>query len=216
MPGFFGISSGVAMVRKQMFLIALNTTRRHPTQIPIFDDRDNLPRSRQMKLTKRAMWIVAVFVDAALTVTVFAEANKPPSQASIDFAKRASDLMFATMLAALLQEFAETTPANVQEGIQSIGLIFNDHNTNMRLVGTFQPLSDNDYPKDTFEEAALAQAMTGQAVTKVERINGDWFYRRSVPLSNFHPACVMCHTNFGSVPSNTEMIGALMLKVPIK
>jgi len=166
--------------------------------------------------SKRAMWIVAVLVIAALTVTVFAEANKPPSQASINFAQRSSDLMLATLFAALLQEFAETTPTNVQEGIQSIGLIFNDHNTNMRLVGTLQPLSENDLPRDTFEEAALAKAMTGEAVTNVERVNGDWFYRRSVPLSNFHPACVMCHTNFQPQPNAAEWVGALMLKVPIK
>jgi len=166
-------------------------------------------------LSKRAMWIVAVVLIAALTVTVFAEANKPPSQASIDFAVRATDLLQATLFAALLQEFAETTPANVQEGIQSIGLVFNDHNKNMRLVGKFGPLSENDYPQDSFEEAALSSALTGQASTKVERVNGDWFYRRSVPLSNFHPACGLCHSNFGPVNAS-QWVGALMLKVPVK
>src|SRR4030095_9794639 len=131
-------------------------------------------------LPKRAVWIVAVLVIAALTVTVFAEANKPPSQASIAFAQRSSDLLLATLFAGLLREFAEKTPANIEEGKQSIGLVFNDHNTNMRLVGTFQPLSDNDYPRDSFEEAALAKALTGQPLTDVQRVNGDWFYRRSV------------------------------------
>ena len=167
-------------------------------------------------LPKRAVWIIAVFVIAALTVTVFAEANKPPSQAAVEFAERSGELMLATLFAALLQEFAETTPANVEEGKNSIGLIFNDHNTNMRLVGTFEPLSDNDRPKDTFEEAALVKAMSGQPLTNVERVNGDWFYRRSVPLSNFHTACVMCHSNFQPTPNPAEWVGALMLKVPIK
>jgi hypothetical protein len=122
----------------------------------------------------------------------------------------------ATLIAALLQEFAETTPANVPQGIQSIGLIFNDRNTNMRLVGTLQPLSRNDVPQDSFEETALSRAMTGQATDDfVEKSEGEWVYRRSIPLSNFHPACVMCHANFGSTPSGTEWVGALMLKVPI-
>ena len=167
------------------------------------------------RLTKLTMCVIAVLVLATLTLTGLAEANKPPTQAAIDFAKRTTDLLQATLFAALLQEFAETTPANVEEGKQSIGLVFNDHNTNMRLVGKFQPLSENDYPRDTFEEDALAKALTGQPVTDVQRANGDWYYRRSIPLSNFHPACGLCHTNFGPVNAS-QWVGALMLKVPVK
>ena len=140
--------------------------------------------------------------------------NQPPSTASITFGTKVADLMTATLFAALLQEFAETTPANVAQGKQSIGLIFDDENHNMRLVGAQQPLSENDLPEDAFEMSALQQAMIGQGSTSVERVKGKWYYRRSIPLSNFHQACGMCHTNFGPVDA-TQFVGALMLRVPL-
>ena len=165
---------------------------------------------------KRVMFSIALFVMAGLALSSPAQNSKPPSQDAINFAKEAADLMTATLFAALLQEFDETTPANIPQGIQSIGLIFNDRNTNMRLVGTLQPLSNNDLPNDSFEETALSRALTGTPTDNVvEKVQGDWVFRRAIPLSNFHPACVMCHSNFGSTPSNTEWVGALMLKVPI-
>ena len=155
-----------------------------------------------------------------LGVTAFARVGRAdgkhhePSQAAVTFATQAADLMQATLFAALLQEFAETTPANVAQGKQSIGLIFDDDNHSMRLVGALQPLSDNDYPEDTFEATALQKAMIGQGATSVERVKGKWYYRRSIPLSNFHQACSMCHSNFGPVDA-TQFVGALMLRVPL-
>jgi len=122
--------------------------------------------------------------------------------------------MLATLFAALLQEFAETTPANVEEGKHSISLIFHDRNENMRLVGELEPIRDNDVPQDPFEVTALERAMTGEPSVTVEKVEGKWAYRRSVPLSNFHPACSMCHANFGPVDA-TEWVGALMLRVPV-
>jgi hypothetical protein len=84
----------------------------------------------------------------------------------------------------------------------------------MRLVGTLDPLHENDRPQDSFERTALAKAMTGVAFTNVERDQGQWFYRRSVPLSNFAPQCQMCHANFASLASS-DWVGALMIRVPI-
>ena len=140
-------------------------------------------------------------------------ADTPPTPAQIQFAQTSSDLMLATLFAALLQEFAETTPANVEEGKHSISLVFDDRNESMRLVGEVQPLRDSDLPRDPFEVTALERAMQGQPYTAVEKAEGKWAYRRSVPLSNFHPACGMCHTNFGPVNA-TQWVGALMLRVP--
>lgn len=122
--------------------------------------------------------------------------------------------MLATLFAALLQEFAETTPANVEEGKHSISLIFDDRNESMRLVGELQPLRDSDVAQDPFEVAALERAMQGQNFTVVEKVEGKWAYRRSVALSNFHPACGMCHANFGPV-NPSQWVGALMLRVPV-
>ena len=68
--------------------------------------------------------------------------------------------MLATILAALGQEFKETTADNVELGKQSISLIFNDKNKDMRLVGVLNPLRASDIPQDAFEAAALAYAMT--------------------------------------------------------
>ena len=122
--------------------------------------------------------------------------------------------MVATIVAALLQEFAETTPANVEEGKHSISLIFDDGNDSMRLVGELDPIRHNDVPRDRFEVAALEAAMQGQPRTAVEKVEGKWAYRRSIPLSNFHPACSLCHANFGPVDAS-QWTGALMLRVPV-
>lgn len=172
------------------------------------------PRTRLAHVA-RALVAATMVYGAALTwsmTSVGAEA--PPTQQQIEFAQRSSDLMVATIVAALLQEFAETTPANVEEGKHSISLIFDDRNDSMRLVGELDPLRDNDVPRDPFEVAALEAAMQGQARTVVEKVEGKWAYRRSIPLSNFHPACSMCHTNFGPV-NTTQWVGALMLRVPV-
>lgn len=141
--------------------------------------------------------------------------NQPPSAEAIAFAQRTSDHLTNMLLAALVKEIGDTTPENVAEGNLSIGLMFSDSQTNFRLVGTFDPLSENDYPQDKFEETALEQALAGQPYTDVQRVKGKWFYRRSIPLSNFVPQCAMCHPNFASFAS-TDNVGALMLKVPIK
>lgn len=167
---------------------------------------------------KRLTRIVDVAVVVGMCAFgVGAEAHRrdcTPTAAAIEFARETSDLMTNTVVAALLQEISETTPANVTKGNLSIGLIFNDHNRDMRLVGTLQPLSHNDYPADGFEHDALAAAMAGLPHTLVERIGGDWYYRRSVPLNNFQPQCAMCHANFSGLPSTTP-VGALVLRVPI-
>jgi hypothetical protein len=150
-----------------------------------------------------------------VTIGLLAQGNsQPPAQPQIAFAIESADLMQATLFAALLQEFAETTPANVPQGIQSIGLIFDDRNNSMRLVGTNQPLSANDNPQDAFEHSALASALNGLGAAAVERVSGQWYYRRSIPLSNFHQSCSMCHSNFGPVDA-AQWVGALMLRVPI-
>jgi hypothetical protein len=161
---------------------------------------------------KRAVVFSAVCV-AALAPFSGARAESPPNPQEVQFAQTTSDLMLATLFAALLQEFAETTPANIEEGKLSISLIFNDRNDDMRLVGVLQPLRANDVPQDSFEMTALARAMQGQNYTEVQKTQGKWYYRRSVALSNFHPACAMCHTNFGPV-NPTQWVGALMLRVP--
>lgn len=163
----------------------------------------------------RAKIAFAMIVVAA-TMTGEAAGGKPksPSPAAVAFAAATSDLMTNTVVAALLQEIGETTVDNVAQGNLSIGLIFDDANLNMRLVGALDPLRDNDYPRDDFEEHALDDAMAGQARTSVEKVSGAWYYRRSIPLSNFAPQCAMCHDNFVGLPE-TEYVGALMLRIPI-
>src|SRR5215204_5233487 len=164
---------------------------------------------------KRAFAAVALGYCLAFTwLITTVRADSVPSQAQIEFAQRSSDLMLQTIVAALLQEFAETTPANVEEGKHSISLIFHDRNETMRLVGEQEPIRDNDVPQDPFEVIALERAMQGQAYTAVEKVEGQWAYRRSVPLSNFHTACSMCHANFGPLDTS-QWVGALMLRVPV-
>jgi hypothetical protein len=165
----------------------------------------------------RSFFVAAIVlgcVAVLLSFTAVTRADSPPDPQQVQFAQRTSDLMLATLFAALSQEFAETTPANVEEGKKSISLVFNDRNEDMRLVGVLQPLRANDVPQDSFETRALALAMQGQNFADVQKVEGKWFYRRSTALSNFHPACAMCHLNFGPV-NTTQWVGALMLRVPV-
>jgi len=175
-------------------------------------------------MTKARWFIAAVLFALALTgANVPTAADDPPSDEPVAFAQRVSDLMLNELLAALFQEFNETTPVNVEEGKQAISLIFNDANRDMRLIGTFAPLlgGNNDLPSDAFERRALRIALQGQGVTSVERVAERWYYRRSIPLSNtFHVNCVLCHTNFTSqfferTLNPGQWVGALMLRVPI-
>jgi hypothetical protein len=159
---------------------------------------------------------VAVLLTGFALAAVAHDAGDPPTGEEIAFAQRTSDLMVATLVAALFQEFDETTPENVEEGIQSIQLIFNDRNRDMRLVGTQEPLGGHgNRPKGSFEAAALGHALSGQPHTRVERVDDTWYYRRSVPLNNsLHAACALCHTNFPAAQED-RWVGALMLRVPI-
>ena len=176
---------------------------------------------RIMKI-KRVIALVALL---SLTGLVgIGRADDSPSDESVAFAKKTSDLMLNELLAALFQEFNETTPDNVEHGKQAISLIFNDSNRDMRLIGIFPPLQGgiNGLPSDFFEQKSLALALKGQANTSVERVGARWYYRRSVALSNtFHQACALCHTNFTNeffqqTNNPGQWVGALTLRVPIK
>src|SRR5262249_35798377 len=152
-------------------------------------------------LVTRGLFVVGLIavtgLGTGLTLTALASGpHRPPSDEQVASAQLTSDLLFATLFAALTQEFDETKPDNVEEGKRSISLVFNDRNHDMRLVGTFGPLRENDRPRDDFERAALERALTGRPYTAVQRDDGEWSYRRSVPLSNFRMECALCHTNF--------------------
>jgi len=101
---------------------------------------------------------------AALGLAVIAHANddNPPSSTQVAFAQKVSDLMLNELVAALFQEFDETTPDNVPHGKQAISLVFNDVNRDMRLVGSFSPLlgGANDRPDDRFERTARISRQT--------------------------------------------------------
>ena len=56
--------------------------------------------------------------------------------------------------------------------------------------------------------------MQGANYTDVQKVQGKWYYRLSVALANFHPACGMCHANFGPADAK-QWVGALMLRVPV-
>jgi hypothetical protein len=176
-------------------------------------------RYRILIVTLLAAFVSAVFTStgsAQLTSAASARSSHPPDQDEVGFAQRTSDLLLATLFAALTQEFDETTPDNVEEGKQSIGLVFSDSHSNFRLVGINRPLRNNDRPQDTFEREALGLALDGgQPHTAVQRVDGTWFYRRSIPLSVFRAECQLCHTNFAGLGAS-DWVGALMLKVPIR
>jgi hypothetical protein len=175
---------------------------------------------RIMKI-KRIVALVAMLIVAGLTGLGYT--HNHPSNEAVAFAKTTSDLMLNELKAALFQEFDETTPDNVEHGKQAISLIFNDANRDMRLLGVFAPLlgGANDLPTDSFEMRSLARARQGESITSVERMDGRWYYRRSLALSNtFHQACVQCHTNFTpqffqQTNNPGQWVGALTVRIPI-
>ena len=150
--------------------------------------------------------------------------NAPPTDAEKAVAEQTADLLQKEVFAALLQEFGETTPENVEQGKQAVSLIFHDANRDIRLIGDFQPLlgGNNNIPSDPFERESLALALQGKSNTAVERHGNRWYYRRSIALSNsFHTSCALCHTNFTpqffeQTNNPGQWVGALTLRVPVK
>lgn len=179
-----------------------------------------------MRLQRRSIYgfaiaVLTVSLISAVVVRATQGGGQPPAS-QVAFAQQVSDLLLNELVAALFQEFAETTPENVPHGKQAIALIFNDLNRDIRLVGTFEPLGEaNALPDGSFERRALQLALTGQAHSDVQKVDGAWYYRRSIALSNtFHTACVLCHTNFtpeffAQTNNPGQWVGALMLRVPI-
>jgi hypothetical protein len=174
---------------------------------------------RLKKMAIRGLIAAVLVIGFSLTVitnsyaTPKRHASKPPTTEQVAFAKRTYDLMFATVFAGLSQEFAETTKDNVQEGNQSISLIFNDANRDMRLIGDIDRIRATDQPSDPFEVRANAEALTtAKGIESVEKVNGKWYYRKSTPLNNgISPACVLCHVGY----KPNQKVGALVLRVPI-
>ncbi|HEV2761605.1 MAG TPA: hypothetical protein VGV38_01325, partial [Pyrinomonadaceae bacterium] len=137
---------------------------------------------------KRAVALVFLVIAAGLVAFGRVE-NNPPTPAEKEFAEQTADLLQNEVFAALLQEFGETTPENVEQGKRAVSLIFHDANRDIRLVGSFGPLlgGNNNIPSDPFEQESLAKALEGQPNTTFERHGNRWYYRRSIALSNsFH------------------------------
>src|SRR6266487_4243969 len=101
-----------------------------------------------MRIMKIKRLIALAVLLTAAGLTGFGYTHDSPSNEAVASAQRTSDLMLNELLAALFQEFNETTPNNVEEGKQAISLIFHDSNRDMRLIGLFPPLlgGDNDLP----------------------------------------------------------------------
>jgi len=172
---------------------------------------------------KRA--VALVFLIGVVTLVAFGRAeNNPPTDRQKEFAEQTTDLLQKEVFAALLQEFGETTPENVEQGKQAISLVFNDSNRDIRLIGVFPQLlgGNNNIPSDPFERESLALALQGKPNTAVEREGNRWYYRRSIALSNaMHTSCALCHTNFTPqffehTKNEGQWVGALTLRVPIK
>jgi hypothetical protein len=172
---------------------------------------------------KRAV-ALAILISVAGLVAFGRAENDPPTDAEKEVAVQTADLLQKEVFAALLQEFGETTPENVEQGKQAISLVFHDSNRDIRLIGVFPPLlgGNNNIPSDAFERRSLALALQGEPNTSVERAGNRWYYRRSIALSNaMHTSCALCHTNFTPqffehTNNPDQWVGALTLRVPIK
>ncbi len=177
---------------------------------------------RQPKLKQAAALLVLTAV--AAVVAYGRVNNDPPTEQQKQFAEQTADLLQNEVFAALLQEFGETTPENIEQGKQAVSLIFHDANSDKRLIGNFQPLlgGNNNIPADEFEQQSLALALQGKPNQAVERHGNRWYYRRSIALSNsIHTSCALCHTNFTpqffeQTNNPGQWVGALTLRVPVK
>jgi hypothetical protein len=166
---------------------------------------------------KRVIIVLAVLL-AVVAVAGLASADNFPSEEQRASAEKTAQLMHNELFAALIQEFNETTPQNVEEGKQAISLIFNNSNRDIRLIGIVPQLQGgfNNLPSDPFERRAMTRALQGLGTTSVERIGDRWYYRRSDALSNtFHPNCVLCHQSFANLSNPGQWVGALTMRVPI-
>ena len=177
------------------------------------------------RITRIKRAVVLVFLMAAVALVAFGRVNNDsPTDAEKETAVQTANLLQAEVFAALLQEFGETTPENVEQGKQAISLVFHDANRDIRLIGSFGPLlgGNNNIPSDDFEQQSLALALQGKPNTTVERHGNRWYYRRSIALSNaIHTSCAQCHTNFTpqffqNTNNPDQWVGALTLRVPIK
>jgi hypothetical protein len=82
-----------------------------------------------MRLQRHVVYHIALIgLLIALGGSVIARARQggQPSDGEVAFAREVSDLLLNELVAALFQEFDETTPQNVEHGKQAISLIFND------------------------------------------------------------------------------------------
>ena len=177
---------------------------------------------RHLKI-KQVAALFVLFAVAGL-VAFGRVSNDPPTDQQKEFAEQTADLLQKEVFAALLQEFGETTPENVEQGKQAVSLIFHDANRDIRLIGNSAPLlgGNNNIPSDAFEQESLALALQGQPNTTVERHGNRWYYRRSVALSNaMHTSCALCHSNFTpqffeQTNNPGQWVGALTLRVAVK
>lgn len=85
--------------------------------------KEESPRGTQ-NVKRAVVGVVLGCLATLMSFTTSVRADNPPDPQQVQFAQRTSDLMLATLFAALLQEFAETTPANVKEGKKSISLMY--------------------------------------------------------------------------------------------
>ena len=172
---------------------------------------------------KRAVALVVLVAVACLAAFGRVD-NDPPTDQQKEFAIETANLLQKEVFAALLQEFGETTPENVEQGKQAVSLIFHDANRDIRLIGNFQPLlgGNNNIPSDPFEQESLALALQGKPNAGVERHGNRWYYRRSIALSNaMHTSYALCHANFTpqffeQTNNPGQWVGALTLRVPVK
>jgi hypothetical protein len=177
---------------------------------------------RHLKIKQVA--VLCVLFAVAAVVAYGRVNNDPPTDQEKEVAVQTANLLQKEVFAALLQEFGETTPENVEQGKQAVSLIFHDANRDIRLIGNSAPLlgGNNNIPSDQFEQESLALALQGKPNQTVERPGNRWYYRRSVALSNaMHTSCALCHSNFTpeffqQTNNPGQWVGALTLRVPVK
>jgi hypothetical protein len=158
--------------------------------------------------------VPTMFIIAGLVSLGGHPVQDSPAAADVALAERTADRLIATLVTAVVKETNETTAANVEEGNGSFNLLWADCNRDMRLVGRIDPLGSTNRPQGQFERDALDAALAGDAYSAVDFERGAYYFRSSVPLSNFAPQCALCHSAYAALPA-TDYVGAMMVRVPI-
>jgi hypothetical protein len=159
------------------------------------------------------------FVTSVTGRTAAQQGPPAPSAAAVADSRDVAATHRSRTLAALLQEFGDTTPENARINSRAISNLFFDGNPLMRLVssGDFAPIQASARASTRFEADAIAAFKAGDSFfSRLDRVGPRWLWCEAVALNNgallqgsgLDPnVCQTCHPTFPT--DNAVLVGSL-------